>query len=71
MNYAPEHTIPDTQLDPSMLLRPAQACEWLGVGRSTLFELIASGSLASVKVGRARRISVSALRSYVAGLENQ
>lgn len=52
-------------LDGSVLLRPQQACEWLGIGRSTLADLIASNQLRSLKFGRARRIPGAALREYV------
>lgn len=55
----------NAELDDNVLLRPAEACDWLGVGRSTLFELIAEGSLPSVKIGRSRRVPVGVLRNYV------
>ena len=55
----------NADLDSSSLLRPPEACDWLGIGRSTLFELIADGSLESVKIGRARRIPVGSVRKYV------
>jgi excisionase family DNA binding protein len=41
----------------------------LGLGRSTIFELIAAGRLRSVKVGRRRLISESAIADFVASLE--
>lgn len=40
----------------------------LGVGRSKTCELIASGQLESVKIGRRRIIPAESLRSYMAGL---
>jgi excisionase family DNA binding protein len=43
----------------------------LGVGRSTIFELIASGELRSVKVRRRRLIPEQALRDFVARLDQQ
>lgn len=55
----------NADLDDSALLRTREACDWLGVGRSTLFELIADGSLPSVKIGRARRVPVGSVRAYV------
>ena len=36
-----------------LLLTPAEAAEQLGVGRSTLYELLASGELESICIGRA------------------
>ncbi len=41
----------------------------LGLGRSTIFELIAAGRLRSVKVGRRRLISEAAIADFVASLE--
>lgn len=41
------------------------AKDMIGVGRSRLFELIADGSLKSVKLGRKRLILVSSLRTLV------
>jgi excisionase family DNA binding protein len=52
-----------------VLLRPEEAAEALGVSRTTVFELIRSGALRSVKIGAARRVSATALADYVAALE--
>jgi excisionase family DNA binding protein len=41
----------------------------LGVGRSTVFELMASGQLRSVKVGRRRLISEAAIVEFIEKLE--
>ena len=48
-----------------LLLTPAQAADELGVGRSTLYELIASGDIPSVVVGRRRRIPMEELKSWI------
>jgi excisionase family DNA binding protein len=45
-----------------------QVQERLGVGRSTVFELIASNKLRSVKVGRRRLVPEQSLRDFIAGL---
>jgi len=46
-----------------VLIRPSQAALMLSVSRSTVYELIASGALPSVKVGdRMIRIPVAAIR---------
>jgi excisionase family DNA binding protein len=37
-----------------LLLRPHEAAELLGLGRSTVDELIASGAIPSITVGRSR-----------------
>ena len=51
-----------------LLLTPAEAAELLGLGRSTVYELLASGDLESVCIGRARRIPHDALLAYVGRL---
>lgn len=58
----------DTTSTP-LLFRPEEAARLLGCGRSTVFELLASGQLASVRVGRLRRIPADALRSFIADLQ--
>jgi excisionase family DNA binding protein len=47
------------------LLRPEEAAEVLGIGRSTLYELLAAGQIESVHIGKARRIPVASLEQYV------
>ncbi|OFE08257.1 ethanolamine utilization protein EutA [Rhodococcus sp. 1139] len=43
--------------------------ERLSIGRSKVFELLESGELRSVKIGKSRRVSESALCEYIKGLE--
>jgi excisionase family DNA binding protein len=50
------------------LLRVEEAAEWLGVGRTKAYELVYRGTLASVTIGRSRRIPVSALEAFVTRL---
>lgn len=50
-----------------LLLRPAEAAEAIGVGRSKLYELVASGELPSIRVGASVRIPVDALRAWIDG----
>ena len=45
--------------------------ERLGVGRSKIFELIASGQLRSVRVGRRRLVPEQAIRDFVTQLDKQ
>jgi len=52
-----------------VLLRPEEAADALRVGRTTVFELIKSGDLRSIKIGHLRRIPVAALADYVAKLD--
>jgi len=48
-----------------LLLTVPEAAMRLGLGRSLIYQLVMSGELASVKVGRARRVPVSALENFV------
>ena len=50
---------------------PAEAARKLSIGRSTLYELMASGQVASFKVGGSRRISHRALATFLAKCENE
>ena len=48
-----------------LLLRPSEAGDAIGVSRSKVYELIASGELPSVDVGGVRRVPVEALRDWI------
>jgi excisionase family DNA binding protein len=48
-----------------LLLRPREAARLLGLGRSKVYLLIASGDLPSVRIGRSVRVPYEALRSWV------
>ena len=52
-----------------MLLRVGEAGQRLNLGRSVMYELIRSGRLRSVKVGRLRLIPTAALTQFVEALE--
>jgi excisionase family DNA binding protein len=51
-----------------VLYTPAEAGQLLSLGRTTIYEELASGALASVRVGSARRIRSYALLDYVDNL---
>ena len=51
-----------------LLLRPEEAARVIQVGRSKIYELLASGAIKSVKIGALRRIPANALEEYVAAL---
>lgn len=51
-----------------LMYRPEEAAEVLSLSRATVYELMSSGAIASVKIGRSRRITREALEAYVAGL---
>lgn len=51
------------------LLHPvADAAEILGVGRSTIYRLIAAGEIGTVKIGRRTLVAQTELERYVATL---
>jgi excisionase family DNA binding protein len=52
-----------------LLLTAEAAAEELSISRGRVYELIASGRLNSVKIGKSRRISRRALEAFVADLE--
>jgi excisionase family DNA binding protein len=51
-----------------LLLRPEEVAQALAIGRTAVFELIRTGELRSVKIGKSRRIPADAVVEYVAGL---
>lgn len=51
---------------PRLLLRPSEAGEALGLGRSRVYELIAGGALPSIRIGKSIRVPADALRRWVA-----
>jgi excisionase family DNA binding protein len=48
-----------------LLLRIPEVAEALGLGRTKVYELIADGVLPTIRVGRAVRVSVTALQKWV------
>ena len=50
------------------LLTPTEAARRLSLGRTRLYQLLGSGELPSVRVGKLRRIPAKAVRAYVDGL---
>ena len=49
-----------------LLLRPVEAADAIGIGRSKIYELLASGELPSIRVGCSVRVPVDALRAWIA-----
>jgi excisionase family DNA binding protein len=49
----------------AVLLTVEDAAEALSLGRTKVYELLESGLLPSVKIGRARRIPLSGVREFV------
>lgn len=61
---------PEEAVFDDLLLTPEEAAKALRIGRNKVYELIASGELPSVKLGRCRRIPVDALRRFVDALQD-
>ncbi|QNA82955.1 helix-turn-helix domain-containing protein [Sphingomonas sp. So64.6b] len=57
-----------TALDSLITVRIRDACRITGIGRSKLYELIASGDVETIKVGAITLIPVDSLREFLAGL---
>ena len=60
-----EELIMDALSEPRLLLRVDEAGRQLNLGRTVMYELIRSGQLRSVKVGKLRLIPSSALVEFV------
>jgi excisionase family DNA binding protein len=58
----------ETWLSERLLISPADASRALSISRTRVYELMASGQLRSVKIGRSRRIPVEALASFIAAI---
>ena len=57
--------------DGRLLFRPTEAAAVLSLSRSVVFDLMRMGRLRSVKQGRTRLIPLSAMREYIALLEQE
>jgi excisionase family DNA binding protein len=49
----------------TLLLKPEQAAERLGISRSRVYKLISEGTLPSITIGKSRRVPADALRRWV------
>ncbi|MEV6208655.1 helix-turn-helix domain-containing protein [Kitasatospora sp. NPDC051914] len=55
--------------DPTLLvLKVEEAARRLRIGRTLMYELISSGEVQSIAIGRSRRVPVAALTDYVVRL---
>ena len=62
---------PEKVMPQRLLLRIPEVAETLGIGRTKIYEIIATGELPTVRVGRAVRISVTTLQKWVEEREQQ
>lgn len=49
-----------------LLLRAEEVQETLGLGRSKVYEMMATGELPTVRIGRSVRVPADALRDWIA-----
>lgn len=54
-----------TNINEHLLLRVERAAAFCDMGRSKFWELVMSGEIRSVKIGRSRRIPADALKDWV------
>ena len=55
----------------AQLLTVGQTAALLGIGQSTVHQMIRDGRLGSRKIGTARRIPLSEIESFISGLPGQ
>jgi excisionase family DNA binding protein len=48
-----------------LLLTVVEAADAVGLGKTKLYELVSSGEIVSIQIGKARRIPVHALEDWV------
>lgn len=53
-----------------MLLKPTEAAETLGIGRTRVYEMLACGELPSLRIGRSIRIPLAGLQKWIADRSN-
>jgi excisionase family DNA binding protein len=58
-----------TITDPPRLVRVEEAARLLGIGRTTVYDLLRSGRLRSIKIGRRRLVPVEAVAEVIAAFE--
>ena len=57
--------ITNNKVELPMLFTVEQVAQILGIGRSTVFQLIKNEQIESIRLGRSRRIPVDAMQNYV------
>ncbi len=61
----PVLSVQPPEREPALLLKVEDAARLLGVGRTTLFELISQGRIQTVRVGRRRLVVRAGLERFV------
>jgi len=60
-----------TFMETRVLYIPEEAARLLSIGRSKVYEYLATGTLKSLRLGRSRRISASAIEEFVSAHEQE
>ena len=63
--------LPPVREDYPIMVRIEGAVQLTGIGRTKLYELIGSGEIESVKIGRSRHIIVASLIQFVGNLPRE
>jgi excisionase family DNA binding protein len=58
-------------MEGKLLLRPSEASEILGIGRSKTYQLMADGTLPTIRIGKSVRVPAEALRRWIDGQMRQ
>jgi excisionase family DNA binding protein len=53
------------------LLSIDQACEYLGLGRWSVYNLINQNRLKSIRIGKRRLVSMNAIQAFISRLEKE
>ncbi len=48
-----------------LLLTPVEAARRLSIARSSLYEMLLTGEIVSIKIGRSRRIPLDAITDFI------
>ena len=67
----PNTSSKDSEPNERLAYSPTEAARKMGVGRTFLYELIASGALRTVKLGKRRLITIKAIQDCLAAHEVQ
>ena len=54
-----------------LLLKPLEAAQVLGIGRSLMYEMIARGEIPSVRLGRCLRVSKESIEKWIREREQE
>jgi excisionase family DNA binding protein len=54
-----------------MLLKPREVCQLTGLGKSTVYELMAAGVIPCVRIGRCVRVPTDRLREWIEQLQGR